>query len=173
MKTILTKYKFDEIWHFTDKSNLDLIIEHKGLLSLGELDRRGINIPILGGNNWSHDADKIKGVQEYVHLAFIDDHPMLYRAKQEGRIPEPIWLKIDSSILLEDNVLYTLEVSNKAGVPILQPEEAIEEIDFEVLSTRTDWSDPEIQARRQAALKSEILIPDFVPIEKILGYKNG
>jgi len=173
MKTILAKYKFDEIWHFTDKSNLDLIVENKRLLSLGELKRRRINIPIPGGNDRSHDADRMKGVQEYVHLAFVDDHPMLYRAKQKGRIPNPIWLKIDSSILLEDNVRYTSEVSNKAGVPILQPEEAKEEIDFEVLFTRTDWRDPEIQARRQAAIKSEILIPDFVPIEKILGYKNG
>jgi len=173
MKTILAKYKFVGIWHFTDKSNLELIVKNKGLLSLGELERRGINIPIPGGNDWSHDADRMKGVQEYVHLAFVDDHPMLYRAKQEGRIPDPIWLKIDSSVLLEANVRYASEVSNKSGAPILQPEEAKEEIDFEVLFTRTDWRDPEIQARRQAAIKSEILIPGFVPIEKILGYKNG
>lgn len=173
MKTILDKYKFDGIWHFTDRSNVDLIQEHGGLLSLGELERRGIIIPVPGGNDWSHDADRMKGVQEYVHLAFVDDHPMLFRAKQEGRIPDPIWLKIDSAVLLEDNVRYTSEVSNKAGVPILLPEEAIEIIDFEVLFTRTDWRDPVIQARRQAAIKSEILIPDFVPIEKIVGYKNG
>ncbi len=173
MKTILAKYKFDEIWHFTDKSNLDLIVKNKGLLSLGELERREIEIPVPGGNDWSHDADRMKGVQEYVHLAFVDDHPMLYRAKQEGRIPDPIWLRIDSSILLQDNVRYTSEVSNKSGVPILQPEEAINEIDFEVLFTRTDWRDPTIQARRQAAIKSEILVPDIVPIDKILGYKNG
>ena len=173
MKTILKKYKFDGIWHFTDKSNLDLIVENKGLLSLGELERRKINIPIPGGNEWSHDADRMKGVQEYVHLAFVDDHPMLYRAKQEGRIPNPIWLKIDSSILLDANVRYTSEVSNKSGVPILQPEEAKEQIDIEVLFTRTDWRNPDIKARKQAAIKSEILIPDFIPIGKILDYKNG
>ena len=170
MNTILAKYEFDVIWHFTDKSNLDLIMEHKGLLSLGELERKGIDIPIPGGNNWSHDADRRKGVQEYVHLAFIDDHPMLYRAKQNGRIPDPIWLRIDSSILLEAGVRFTSDVSNKAGVAILQPEEAKEEIDFEVLFTHTDWGDPDIQERRQAAKKAEILIPDFVPIKKILDY---
>lgn len=173
MKMILEKYKFDGIWHFTDRSNLDLIKEHHGLLSLGELEKRGIEIPIPGGNEWSHDADQLKGVHEYVHLAFVDDHPMLYRAKQEGRIPNPIWLKIQSSILLEDGVRFCSEVSNKSGAAILTPEEAKERIDFDALFTYMDWRDPEIQARRQAALKSEILVPGFVPIEKILGYKNG
>ena len=173
MKTILAKYKFDGIWHFTDRSNLELIIEHQGLLSLGELEKREIDIPVPGGNQWSHDADKINGVHEYVHLAFLDDHPMLFRAKQEGRIPDPVWLKIQSSILLEERVRFCTEVSNKSGAVILEAEEAKEKIDFVVLFTYTDWRNPKIQERRQAAIKSEILVPNFVPIEKILGLKNG
>ena len=173
MNTIIAKYKFDGIWHFTDRSNLELIQEHQGLLSLGKLESRGIEIPVPGGNQWSHDADKMNGVHEYVHLAFLDDHPMLYRAKQEGRIPNPIWLKIKSSILLEDGVRFCAEVSNKSGAAILEAEEAKERIDFDVLFTYMDWRDPEIQARRQAAIKSEILVPNFVPIEDILGFKNG
>ena len=173
MNTILAKYKFDGIWHFTDRSNLELIKEHHGLLSLGEAERRGTKIPVPGGNEWSHDADRLKGVHEYVHLAFVDDHPMLFRAKQEGRIPDPIWLKIKSSILLDESVRFCSDVSNKSGVPILTAEEAKEEIDFEVLFTYMDWRDPQIQARRQAAVKSEILIPKFVPIGQILDFKNG
>jgi hypothetical protein len=173
MKTIIGRYNFDGVWHFTDRSNLDSIKEHKGLLSLRELERRGITIPAPGGNEWSHDADRMKGVHEYVHLAFIDDHPMLYRAKQDGRIPAPIWLKIDASVLLQDGVRFCSEVSNKSGATILAAAEAIRQVDFDVLFTYMDWRNPEIQARRQAALKSEILVPDFIPIEKILGIKNG
>ena len=173
MKTILAKYKFDGVWHFTDRSNLELIVKHKGLLSLAELERRKIKIPLPGGNEWSHDADKKKGVHEYVHLAFVDDHPMFYRAKQDGRIPDPIWLKIDSSILLQSGARFCSEVSNKSGAAIFDSDESTKRIDFEVLFTYMNWRDPEIQARRQAAIKSEILVPDFVSVEKILGYKNG
>lgn len=173
MDTILAKYGFDGVWHFTDKSNLELIQEHKGLLSLAEAERRGIQIPVPGGNEWSHDADKMKGVHEFVHLAFVDDHPMLFRATQEGRIPNPIWLKIKSTILLGAGVRFCADVSNKAGVQILAAEEAKEQIDFDVLFTYMDWRDPEIQARRKAAIKSEILVPDFIPIDQILGFKNG
>jgi hypothetical protein len=173
LKSIIDKYKIDAIWHFTDKSNVELIIKNQGLHSFGALRTKGIAIPAPGGNQWSHDADELKGVHEYVHLAFLDDHPMLYAAKQDSRIKEPIWLKIDSSLLLGSDVRFTKEVSNKAGVEILTPEEAEQQIDFEVLFARTNWKDPEVQKRRRAALKSEILIPNHVPIIKILDMKNG
>lgn len=173
MKSIIDKYKFDGIWHFTDKSNIELIVKNNGLRSLGELWRMGVSIPAAGGNQWSHDADVLKGVQEYIHLAFLDDHPMLYAAKQDGRIKEPVWLKINSSILLDPSVKFTKDVSNKAGVQLLTPEEAAQQIDFEVLFTYMDWNDPEIQARRRLALKSEILIPKHIPLDMILVKKNG
>jgi len=173
MNMILQRYKFDFIWHFTDKSNLDSIQQNNGLLSWGELQRRGISVPTPGGNQWSHDADKGNGVDNYVHLAFLDDHPMLFCAKQDGRIATPIWLKINSSVLLGDGVRFSSEVSNKAGVQTLTAVEATEQIDFEVLFTRTDWRDPAIQARRRTALKSEILVPWTVPLNMIIDWKNG
>ncbi|MDY0331528.1 MAG: DarT ssDNA thymidine ADP-ribosyltransferase family protein [Thiomonas sp.] len=173
METILKHYRIDAVWHFTDRANLESIQKHHGLLSLAELQRRGVEISVPGGNEWSHDADAIKGVHEYVHLAFIDDHPMLFRAKEASRIPNPVWIKIDASILLEDGVRFTVDVSNKSGVQILTPEAARELIDFEVLFTRMDWKDPDVKARRIVAVKSEILIPTIVPINKIIGVKNG
>lgn len=172
MKKILATYKFDCIWHFTDRSNLELIEEHEGLLSLGEAERRGIQIPKPGGNQWSHDADKIKGLHEYVHLAFVKDHPMLFRAKEVGRIPDPIWLKIKPSMLLGEDVRFCSDVSNKTGVELLTAKEAEREIDFEVLFTYMNWRDPDIQARRHAALKSEILIPRYIPIDQILDFED-
>ena len=170
---ILRKYNIKTIWHFTDKSNIDLIESQGGLLALGELQRRGVAIPAPGGNQWSHDADRYKGVHEYVHAAFLDDHPMLYAAKQDARIVNPCWLEIDSSIILEDDVLFTNDVSNKAGSQLLTADLAREQIDFEVLFTYMDWKVPEVQARRRAALKSEVLIPRWIPLDKILGMKNG
>lgn len=173
MKSILAKYNIKSIWHFTDESNIDLIRANGGLLALGELERRRISIPSSGGNQWSHDADKYKGVHEYVHAAFLDDHPMLFAAKQDARIAKPVWLQIDASIILEPDVLFTNDVSNKAGIQLLTADQARDQIDFEVLFTYTDWRNPEIQARRRAALKSEVLIPRSIPLNKILGQKNG
>ncbi len=91
----LRQYAIKHTWHFTDKSNLESIIKNRGILSLRRITDNNIAVSIYGGNQWSHDADRHKGLDSYVHLAFIDDHPMLYVAKQEGRIQEPIWLQID------------------------------------------------------------------------------
>ncbi len=173
MQATLQKYGVDGIWHFTDRTNVQSIIDNRGLLSLTESRRRNLAIPKPGGNQWSHDADARNGVAQYVHLAFLDDHPMLFVAKQDQRITDPVWLKINIATLAHPDVRYTMDVSNKAGVPVLTAQDAIEQLDFEVLFTRTDWKDPAIQARRRIALKSEILIPNHVPIEMILGKKNG
>ena len=173
MKKLLTDYKIDGIWHFTDQSNLQSIIDNKGLLSLVEAKSRGINIPSPGGNEWSHTADKLNGVDSYVHLAFLDDHPMLYHARNDGRAPNPIWLKISIDILDTPGVYYTNDVSNKSGVCLLSAEEARNEIDHEVMFTYMNWKDSEVRQRRNLALKSEILIPRFIPIDMILGKKNG
>lgn len=173
MRNILKKYHIDGIWHFTDRANLASIQSNGGLLSLAELERRDIAIDRPGGNQWSHDADRFKGVHEYVHMSFLDQHPMQFAAKKDGRITNPLWIKIDPSILLDENVRFSCDVSNKAGVEILTASEAIELIDFEVLFTRTDWKDPKIKIRLMAARKSEILIPTMVPFSKILEKKNG
>lgn len=173
MKTMIKKFGISAVWHFTDRSNLDSIREH-GLLSFAETQKRGIAIPEPGGNDQSHTQDEKKGLDIYVHLAFIKDHPMLYTAQvHENRILNPVWLKIDSSAILGDEVRFCAAVANKSGASILTAEEAKKKIDFVSLFTYTNWKDPEIREQRHEAVKSEILVPNFIPTEKILGIQNG
>ena len=135
-----------------------------------EIENRGIEIPASGGNEWSHEADKGKGLDAYVHLSFCTTHPMLFIAQEDGRITNPVWLRINTSVLFEPSVRFSSDVSNKSGVEIYDLEMAKNKIDFEILFTYMDWRDADIQKRRQAAEKSEILVPNIVPIDKIVGY---
>ncbi len=64
------------LYHFTDRRNLEFIRKLGGLYPLAELRRRGIEIPAPGGNEWSWDANGIKGFDEYVHLCFRATHPI-------------------------------------------------------------------------------------------------
>lgn len=173
MKELLVKYGVDGVWHFTDQSNYQSIMDNDGLLSLAEARARDLKIPAPGGNKWSHDADRLNDVDKYVHLAFLDDHPMLHYTRQDGRTPNPIWLKISIDILELPGVQYTSDVSNKAGVPLLSAKTAREEIDLDVMFTYMDWNDPEVRERRKQALKSEILIPHSIPVNMIIEKKNG
>lgn len=161
------------LYHFTDRRTLPSIREHGGLYPMPTLRKRNINVVGPGGNEWSRDADGIKGIDAYVHLCFRNNHPMEYLARQEGRIGDTIFLQIHPDVLTWDGVLFTDDVANKAGVETHTIEEAQQIIDFEVLYTWTDWSDPKIQARLQQAEKYEILVPNRIPLEMIRNLPNG
>jgi hypothetical protein len=149
--------------HFTDSRNLTSIRELGGLYSMAKLREMEVAKLCPGGNQWSLDADLGSGMDQYVHLCFRANHPMEYIARSEQRIEQTRWLYVKPSVLLRKGVLFCPGVSNKAGMETFPIEEAAEMIDYEVLYTKTDWSDPAIKARLQAAEKCEILVPDFIP----------
>lgn len=154
-------------YHFTDERNLPGIRQH-GLLSTASLRAKGIPIAAPGGNDWSWEADARFGMDRYVHLCFFDSHPMEFRAKEAGRIAQTRFLKIDPAVVLLDGVRISLQVSNKAGAIIKPPAEALDEIDLEVIYTRTEWKDDAIKERLKVARLYEILVPDCVPLKYIL-----
>lgn len=174
LQAVIQKYiRFDGVWHFTDRKNLESIQKH-GLLSLAETQRRGIPIPVPGGNPLSHRLDCKNGLDGYVHLSFTDDHPMLFVAQNyESRILNPVWLKMDLSVLSEKGVLFTPGIANATNMPRLTHEQAAKRLDFEALYAPLDWKDPEVQKRRNAAKKSGILVPNCIPWEKVMECKDG
>lgn len=137
--------RITHLYHFTDRRNLPLIQQHGGLFPASDLARQGIKIPAPGGNQWSRDADEMSGMDRYVHLCFRATHPMEYAARLDGRIGDTIFLQIHPTVLQFEGVLFTPNVSNKSGVAPCAIADARDKIDFEVLYTRTDWSDPAIQ----------------------------
>lgn len=173
MRNLLKDYKISKLWHFTDTRNQVSILANGGLLSWAEAARRRLVVPAPGGNEWSHQADERVGVDEFVHLAFIKNHPMLHVAKREGRIENALWVEIDASVLDMGGVMYTSDVSNKAGVTLLNNEQAKARVDLPALYTYMDWNDEQVRNRRRCAEKSEILVPTMVPIEYIRGFHNG
>lgn len=85
----LESYGITSIYHFTDKENLP-IIEKYGLQSLKNIISYNIPVKRFGANELSHSLDKIKGLDKYVHLSFIKDHPMFFIAKNRGSLINPI-----------------------------------------------------------------------------------
>ena len=167
------QYAVTSFYHFTDRRNAASIRERGGLYSLAALREMGIEIPAPGGNDWSHDADEMKGLDRYVHLCFRPNHPMEYVARQDGRIADSVYLQIHPDILRTEGVMFTADVSNKSGVEVIPLANALEIIDFKVLYTRTDWSDPEVQQRLRQAEKYELLVPNHVPMKYIRNLPNG
>ena len=90
--------------HFTDHRNLESINKH-GLVSKALASSMGLRVEHPGGNEHSHEADRIKGLTDYVNLCFSDNHPMEYRARMEGRIEQTRFLRINPEILRADELV--------------------------------------------------------------------
>ena len=152
--------------HFTDMRNLPSIKTMGGLYSRQLLKQNADAQFYPGGNQWSLDADEMVGMDQYVHLCMRTNHAMEHIAKQEKRIEKTLWLYIDAaSVFQTQGVMFSYGVSNKSGMKIVPIKQAANDIDFQVLYTRTDWHDPEVNARLSNAELCEILVPNHVPIK--------
>jgi hypothetical protein len=88
--TIDSLEKIPQLYHFTDRRNLDFIRKHGGLHPYADLVKMKVNIPAPGGNQWSWDADTAKGLERYVHLCFRTNHPMEHVARYDFSRNKPI-----------------------------------------------------------------------------------
>jgi hypothetical protein len=156
------------LYHFTDVENLPLIRKH-GLLSYNELCRQRISPPKPGGNDWSRQADEIKGADKFVHLCFKNEHPMEFKAKEDGRIGTTRFLMILIEVISYRGVMGCKDVANKSGVVIQPIEQALDEIDLKILlDRRVDFSNIDLRNRYNEAKKAEVLIPLTIPTNLIL-----
>ena len=144
-----------------------------GLLPLAELEKRGVQIPVPRSDEGSRLVDRRRNLHQYVHLCFKSNHPMEFVARQEGRIGDSIFLQVHASVINWEGVLFVPGMANTNNSSPHTMEQARELIDFEVLYARTNWSDPQVQQRLQAAEKYEILVPRAIPLELIRNLPNG
>ena len=111
------------------------------------------------------EADQHSGMDTYVHLSFTMKGRMQYVAQKDGRITDIVWLRIDPTIIKLPGVRMTAEVSNQQGVVPKDVDEALRELDLEVIYQITDAAT--FKQRIDLADEYEIFVPNLVPIEYI------
>jgi len=164
LQETLKHYDIKSFWHFTDMSNLNSIQEN-GLLSLDQLAQQNVNVSCYGANELSHELDVAKGLDKYVHLSFIPDHPMQYIRVKNGNMPNPIWLEIEVSVIFENHTLCSSEVANAKNAQLYHIEDMAEVIDLKTLLKYPHWSNP--------IRKSELMVANRIDYSKIKGIYYG
>jgi len=135
IQNLLRKEGIKSIWHFTDLSNMESIEEY-GILSLSEIWENDIDVSCFGADELSHNLDYRIGLDKFVHLSFIKDHPMYHVAKRDGRILTPVWVEIDVDILDESSTLFSNKVANANGAPIFYADKVKKMINFDKMYAR-------------------------------------
>ena len=160
----LKHFNITSIWHFTDESNLASIKKH-GLLSLALLNKQNIDVSCYGGNELSHNLDQGKGLDKYVHLSIVKDHPMQYIKKQKGEIPNPIWLEIDISVLFENKSGCCSELANAGTAKCYNIKDLDKVIDLQILLNNPRYDNP--------IRKAQLIVANKIDYSKIKGVTRG
>jgi len=164
LQETLNYYGITSIWHFTDESNLDSI-EKYGLLSLDLLTQQKVYVSCYGGDELSHSLDRRKGLDKFVHLAIIKDHPMQYIKVKNGIIKNPIWLEIDTSILFENESGCCNQLANASSAQCYNIEYLDKVIDLQKLLNNPQPRDP--------IKRAQLIVANKIDYSKIKGIYHG
>ncbi|WP_162984593.1 DarT ssDNA thymidine ADP-ribosyltransferase family protein [Poseidonibacter antarcticus] len=166
IRETLSNYGINSIYHFTDESNLRSIEEY-GIQSLSNIIKQSIDVSRFGAESLSHTLDIRRGLDKYVHLSFIKDHPMYHTAKKRNSIIKPVWIELDVSILFDEDTIFCDKVANQNNSNLFKLNNILEFIDFQTLVYEKDfWT--RIEAR-----KAEIMALNNIQTNKIKGITYG
>lgn len=168
-KAILDKYNIDKLYHFTDRENLDSIIENGGLYSWGDCDAKGILIKRPGGSSLSRNLDISKNLQSYVRVSFTREHPMMYEAMKGNRIANPVILEIDPAVLSQPTTLFSDRNAAKTNAQIGNGFEDFYRIHFSTVTKKNHFHLP---VDEKPYYQAEILIKNKIPLEAITNIGN-
>ena len=151
----------ENFYHFTDRRNLQTIIDNGGLYSWDSLIRHNIHT-FTSSNELSRNLDMEYGLENYVRLSFANYNPMSTRViHQENR--ELIWLEIDRNVaLLGDTLFSDLNATDKY-VKISSDFNFLKNLNFRIFNKR--WSTLNSQEKKE--YQAEILVKEFLPIKYI------
>ena len=166
LRAFLSARGITSVWHFTDKSNLPSIME-QGLLSLYKLITQRMLPKYSASSKKSKLEDVKKRLSGYVHLSFIQDHPLYHVALSENRIIDPVWIEIDLSVVFEPETRFCSQVANAHGSELFAIDHLQTKIDFDTMLFSRDFD------AYKEARKAEILVRDRISPDKFIGVYDG
>ena len=121
----------------------------------------------LNSDDLSRKLDLKAGLENFVRLSFCSNHPMMYVAKKEGRISNPVVLKINLDALLRPNVLFSDVNATKRGASLADRPRHIR---FDAVKQQSAFALP---TSLRKFYQAEVLIPSPIPSELIIFPKEN
>ena len=166
---ILNNHGIDKLYHFTDRDNLESIIQNGGLYSWADCKEKGIKIPKPGGGDLSRSLDTRGDLQRYVRVSFTDQHPMMYVAMNEGRISNPVILEIDPAILYEEGTKFSNMNATRNEAHVGDTLADFKCIHFDAVKARRHF---DLDDDERPYFQAEVLVKNFIPLKYIKNIGN-
>lgn len=168
-QTLIEQQGITKLYHFTDRDNLQSIIQNGGLYSWADCEEKGIVIVKPGGSDGSRSLDARDGLQHYVRVSFVTQHPMMYVAMNEGRISNPVLLEIDPQVIFWEDSKYADRNATKNGARVGGDLEDFKAIHFSAVKALKHF---DLEDDEQNFYQAEVLVKNFIPLEYIKNIGN-
>jgi len=161
----LKQQGFNQLYHFTDSTNIPMIKAHGGLYSWKACEELKIAIPNPGGDSLSRGLDRRYGLEDYVRFSFHRHNPMLYIARDDGRINKEEWLDVDLEVAAFRETQYSdmnaTKTGHKVGDDLIFLEENIR---YDLLKKKNQF---DIEESQRQYYQAEVMVKRHVPLEYI------
>lgn len=168
-KAIIEQQGIKKLYHFTDRENLQSIIQNGGLYSWADCEEKGISISRPGGSDSSRSLDSRDGLQHYVRVSFVTQHPMMYVAMNEGRISNPVLLEIDPQVIYWKDSRYADRNATKNGAQVGSSINDFNTIHFSAVKANKHF---DLDDDEQKFYQAEVLVKNSIPLEYIRNIGN-
>ena len=164
MVSYLKSQGITKLYHFTDKSNIQSIIDNGGIYSWHTCNTKGIHVSRPGGSYDSHNIDSYLGLDNYVRLSFTRNHPMMYVAKNDGRISNPVILEIDLTVAGLSSTKFSDKNAAKRGAVIQQGYNGAKNIHFYTVKQPNHFN---LSSDEKDYYQAEVLVYEKIPLSFI------
>lgn len=160
-----------KLYHFTDRDNLDSIINNGGLYSWMDCENKGIKIEKPGGGDLSRKLDTDRNLQNYVRVSFTTNHPMMYVAMNDGRISNPVILEIDPEVVTWKGTKFSnMNATIKRLTPTIgESIQELNKIHFHSVKAPKHF---DLSESEKPYFQAEVLVKNFIPIDYIKNIGN-
>jgi len=168
-KQVLERHGIKKLYHYTDRDNIESIIQSEGLYSWADCEDGDINIPKPGGDDEWHEIDKQHGLERYVRLSFTTQNPMMYIAQNQGRITNPVILEISTDVVFAEDTLFADCEATSSGANVGGTIDDFNAIHFDSVKASKQ---SDLQQDEQPFFEAEVLVNHCVPLRYITNISN-
>lgn len=169
---LIRNKSINKLYHFTDRSNIQSIINNGGLCSWHYCEQNRIEIPNPGGDFLSRQLDQRQSLENFVRVSFTRNHPMMYVAKNAGRLNDPVILEINSEVIYWLKTKYSNKNATRNDAHVGGTIEDFKLIKFDVVKQKNHF---DLNDEEKPYYQAEILVFEKIPlmfIENIDQFQN-
>lgn len=165
---VLNQHNISRLYHFTDKVNLKSILSN-GLLSAKEILKRGLPCKYASSKD-SRMIDKEMGLDDFVRLSFVRNHPMMHTSMTSYGL-HPVIIEINPFIALMPNVFFSDRNTLRKNAQIGQNASDLKKIDFAtILSDIAYYNLPTLE--KKIKYQAEVIVKNRIGPEMILNWQE-